>query len=588
MHKYKIILALAPVVLSSCGTLNEVAIPSDVPPTVAETGTTSSAPLDATQTASVEPAKITAQQIGPESFGKATVLHEYWPVIQKAAGMYESIRFGTSQTSWALSPDGRYIAVAGCDAEAGDALDSFSTTECEHTNLDTVSHAFLFIIDAKTGEVIATLPETGQILTIYHLAFTHDSRKLLYDAGDHTLKIWDIETAKVETTITDESFYAAGYDISYDDKWLALGFEGNVRIWDFSQKKFALDLPSYGFPVFSVDGQKLLVDEATSLAIYDTGTWQLISDQPKMSYDIKQFSALSSDLSLMAVCSTTLDDHPVKIWDLATASLLQTLETEVGKCRRIFFSPDEKYMLYFNNHGAGPLVWDVEGWKFYRDTQFNTNFVGAKDRFVDKIQFSQDNTLLLVGTFTRLTLYALPKAAAVTAESSAPTETAVVSAPPANQPAPPTLEPKAKSCNAVVTGSLKLNGLSCVPASNVIVVSIDQGLMEISLLGDEYSGVVIKIPAYIRKRLVPGKYVIGDARDYLDEWRMTAEFVYHDPVSKSIDSYASYAETGEVVFTEIGSTISGSFEFGAHNFSGQQINVKGSFENIPFVYFEGP
>jgi hypothetical protein len=76
--------------------------------------------------------------------------------------------------------------------------------------------------------------------------------------------------------------------------------------------------------------------------------------------------------------------------------------------------------------------------------------------------------------------------------------------------------------------------------------------------------------------------VIGDDNDAQDEWRMTAQFESYDPTQNVSEVYSSYAETGQVVITEIGSNITGTFEFGARNMDGRQINVKGSFENIPF------
>src|SRR5688572_21381818 len=116
MFKFMIRLALVSVVLSSCSTPNVIPTSSDIPPTVipapsdiplivAASETASTAPLVATSSSSQENAPISVKQIGPESFSTAKLLHEYWPAVQKAAGMYETIRFGKSQTGWALSPD---------------------------------------------------------------------------------------------------------------------------------------------------------------------------------------------------------------------------------------------------------------------------------------------------------------------------------------------------------------------------------------------------------------------------------------------------------------------------------------------------
>ena len=587
MFKFIICLALVSVVLSSCSTPNVIPTPSDIPPTVAASESASTVPLVATSPSSDENAPISVRQIGPESFSTAKSLYEYWPAVQKATGMDETIRFGKSQTGWALSADGRYIAVAGCDAEAVNSLDPYSEATCEHTAFDTVSHAFFYVFDALTGKLIATLPETGQALTVENLLFTPDGSKLVYTIYPSTIHIWDMETAQAETTFTDESpyqsLYDGDYDISPDGRFLAMGSETRAKIWDLDKKKFVKELATYGLPVFSADGHEMLLYNYPLITIYDTSTWQKIREQEMMPDGIHQYFDVSPDLSLLAECDTLAIDQPEGIWDIATSAQVHTLQNEVGKCRRLFFTPDGQYLLLFNNHGTGPAVWRVADWKYYSDTALISNFVATKaDVFVDQIQFSQDGKLLLVGTFTRLTLYELPEAAAGSIETLEPTQTAAVDAFAANSRATPTLDPRPKSCSAIVTGSLDLNVQSCVPTARANIVAIDHGLMSIFLLDEDGVGVVINVPSNIQKHLGPGEYEIGDAYDAADEWRMTTQFNYYDPSQSLGEYYFSYAETGQVIITEIGSVISGTFEFGAHDKDGRQINVKGGFENIPF------
>jgi WD40 repeat protein len=589
MRKYKFLLVFAFLLQLTCGPLTVTTIPAT--PSPATTEVESSAPPSPSTTNEPSatlsgPVKAQPVNIGADSFAKAKILHEYWPDVQKAAGLYETIRFGKSQTGWALSPDGRYIAVAGCDAEAVNTLDLYSQDTCEHTTFDTVSHAFLYVFDALTGKPIAKLPETGQALTVGNLLFTPDGSKLVYTVYPSTIHIWDMETAQVETTFTDESPYQSpyggDYEISPDGRFLAIGSDTEAKIWDLDQKKIVKELGTYGLPVFSSDGHEMLLYNYPLMTIYDTSTWQKIREQEMMPDGIHQYFDVSPDLSLLAVCETLAIDEPVGIWDTVTAAQVHTLKNEVGKCRRLFFTPDGKYLLLFNNHGTGPAVWRVADWKYYRDTALISNFVETKaDVLVDQIQFSQDGRFLVVATFSRLTLYELPEAAAPE-EALEPTQTAAVSTPAANSHATQTLVPGPKSCSAMVTGSLDLNGESCVPGGRANIVDIDHGLMSIYLLTEDGVGVVIHVPSNVQKHLVPGEYVIGDAYDAADEWRMTTQFNYYEPGQSLGEYYFSYAETGKVVITAIGSVISGTFEFGAHDKDGRQINVKGSFENIPF------
>jgi WD40 repeat protein len=183
-----------------------------------------------------------------------------------------------------------------------------------------------------------------------------------------------------------------------------------TRIWDMQENQFVGDVQLSEPPAYlSADDQKLLTLGNPLITVYDTHSWQKLSEVPLLPDDFHRPSDLSPDLSLMAVCNGQLDNRPIRIWDVATATLVQTLTGDWGKCGQVRFSPDGKLLLMFERHGGGPLIWHVGGqWDFVNDTMYKTNFVKKDDVFVDTIDFSQDGRTLLVSTFTRLTLYHLP------------------------------------------------------------------------------------------------------------------------------------------------------------------------------------
>jgi hypothetical protein len=101
------------------------------------------------------------------------------------------------------------------------------------------------------------------------------------------------------------------------------------------------------------------------------------------------------------------------------------------------------------------------------------------------------------------------------------------------------------------------------------------------------TGVVIYVPDYLEKRLKPGTYKIGDATDE-PEGSMYAELYHVDASDELSGPFSSYAGTGEIVITDVGPIISGSFKFGARNDAGHEVNVEGSFTNIPYVHTYRP
>lgn len=589
MYKLKLFFIIGIIIQLACNMQGSSITPSPTRESNATLSTTVPATIAPTlptsmPSATAEHIVVSPPVIASESFGQAKALHEYWPVIRQAAGLWETAPFGTSQTAWALSPDGRYIAVAGCDAEAGDgSLNSDRITDCEETVFGTVAHAYLFILDAETESIIATLPETGQELTVKHLAFTHDGNKLIYILESGKAQIWDIASGEIQSVIAEDGTGFSYFDISPNDKWVALHPDDQIRIWDIVGQKFVAEIPGLGPAFFSADGQKLLVADHPFLVVYSTSTWQKLSEQVMKPDGNTNTYEISPDLSLLAVCDTRLPDKPVKIWNVATGELVQALEGEWGRCGRLIFSPDSNLLLRFDDHGAGPLIWEVDGWKLVQANANATNFVGSGDLFVDWMEFSQDGTSVLVNTFERLTLYSLPNTAvSLPAGTSAPSTSGTATSPP-TVPARAVL-----SCDMTVHGWLSVHVQPCLPPSRVNAGHNLGDLMMIWIKDLEFTGVIFEVPNPMLDELQPGTYILGDRGGGTTyAYQITALFDYYDPASNRIDQYTSYGG-GTLILTEVGSYISGSFSFGARDINKRQINVDGTFENIPFSRVNTP
>jgi hypothetical protein len=109
----------------------------------------------------------------------------------------------------------------------------------------------------------------------------------------------------------------------------------------------------------------------------------------------------------------------------------------------------------------------------------------------------------------------------------------------------------------------------------------------IEIRGVDQNSVRIYVPPGLQEHIRPGHYPIGDATDAAP--RMTADFFYSElPISGGDPLFKSYAETGEIVLSEVSEFVSGTFKFGARNMDGRQVNVEGSFTNIPFVHTNAP
>jgi WD40 repeat protein len=559
----------------------------------------SSGPAAPTPTsAPPEPTLIQPPAIAPDSFAQAKVQHEYWPAIRKAAGLPEGIRFGFSQTDWAISPDGKYIAVAGCDGEAGDG-DLFSYgTSCKINALSMVMHAYAFIIDAKTESIIATLPETGQDVSVGGLEFTHDSKKLIYGVDTTTydqahdfagqqsgnIQIWDIASGTAQTVTTDPD--AGGLLISPDDRTLLLTFfpapdyQGITKAWDAASGTLGPELPISGSPVaFSPDGHRMLVEDGPYFVVYEAGTWQKISQQLLVPDGGRNTWAVSPDFNLLAICYRGETDKPLRIWNIATGEMAQTGTARWGKCGRVMFSPDSRLLLRFDEHGSGPVVFRTDDLQLVQKDPAVTYFVAGDDMFVDRMQYPQDGTGVLVGTMRRLTLYTLPAGAAGAAAASAADSTVPAT------PVPPGIrlpEIPPMSCDIQAQGWVNAHMQPCLgPTTSVVGGRYFNDRLRIEIKDLDFQGIEFEIPlvVLVRRRFVVDHYVLGQPGA---ELRVAATFSHYDPSGSNLDYYSSF-DGGSLIITKTGLYISGTFSFGASTAEGRLETIQGSFENIPFV-----
>jgi WD40 repeat protein len=545
-----------------------------------------------------EPTLIPPPAIAPESFAQAKVQHEYWPAIRKAAGLAEGIRFGFSQTSWAISPDGKYLAVAGCDGEAGRG-DLFSYgNSCKSNALSMVMHAYAFILDAKTESIIATLPETGQDANIGGLEFTHDSKKLVYAVDTTTydqahdfaaqpsgkIQIWDLASGNAQTVTTDPD--AGGLLISPDDRTLLLTFfpapdyRGISKLWDAASGTLGAELPISGSPqAFSPDGQRMLVQDGPYFVVYEAETWQKISQQLLVPDGARNTWAVSPDFSLLAICYRGEADKPLRIWNIATGEMSETGTARWGKCGRVMFSPDSRLLLRFDEHGSGPVVFTTDDLQLVQKNPAVTDFVAGDDMFVDRMQYMQDGTSVLVATVRRLTLYSLPAGAAGASAASAAASTVPPTpiSPEVRLPAIPPL-----SCDIRAQGWVNAHMQPClVPTTTVVAGTLYGDTVKIDIRDLDFQGIEFEIPlvVFVGRRFVVDHYILGQPGA---ELRVSATFSHYDPSGSSLDYYSSF-DGGSLIITKTGLYISGTFSFGASTSEGRLETVEGSFENIPFT-----
>jgi WD40 repeat protein len=234
-----------------------------------------------------------------------------------------------------------------------------------------------FLATASYGENATRLwsTATGQLIGALDgiaPAFSPDGQ-LLRTVSNKTVKLWDT-TGKLKLTLAGHERNITSATFSRDGTQLATGSEdGTVRIWDTSTgrslvtltvwkvKKIprfriisrAFDIPVEVYVKFSPDQRTVLTNtywEDSSAKLWDVSTGRLQAEFAgptlEVRYDTKVAGVTGATFSPDGKFIVTQSDGLVRLWDAATATLIQQFDTPFPATH---FSPDSRWFGFFRN-----------------------------------------------------------------------------------------------------------------------------------------------------------------------------------------------------------------------------------------------
>jgi WD40 repeat protein len=227
----------------------------------------------------------------------------------------------------------------------------------------------VWVWDARTSEPVFPLPFPSD-QACFAVSFSPDGRYLVTGGGKGALQVWDAETGREVGTLGTHDQDVQGVVFSRVGGHLATSSgNGEVKLWDVARlDKEYLDgkpEPRHTLPArapgprldidFSPDGKRLAAGGENNLVkVWDVQTGKVLQTLPGHRGDVYTV-AFSHDGRWIASGS---EDSTVKVWDAGSGALVRSFRGHTGIVTSVAFGPGDR-LLISGSRDHTVKVWDV-------------------------------------------------------------------------------------------------------------------------------------------------------------------------------------------------------------------------------------